>query len=443
MGVLRRPIITLILRVIAIALVGASALLGIQRAQVGNTWFDVFDEAAHFDYLLKLSDGSIPSWGSVYEQETLLIASCLGSPLVPSVPDCRITERPPSMSPPQGYNYEAQQPPLGYLVYLPGIWLSEGAAPAARLGLVRDIGGTVQLVLACALLLGLASQLRLGFWRTAVLSAVVLLAPTTVHAFSTVSNDPATMIAALVFAALLLLGRRFSPRVALLIGLAAGLILGATKAYLVLLPLGALAALVVLNVVIKNRNVAALRGLLRRSDALFLLAASGAALLLAVGFTVVQSVRGTVPSGVVLSALMGFSMSDAVNPNTVVSSVANLSNQWLGATNGLITSPQLFVVLNGVLLVLIGVAFARRPAQATVSSRFFATTWVIIILVFSIAWPVLLHFQGNFDFDTPARYGLMVLPLAALAVTEGIGRRSGARTAALRAETSGLTRRLP
>lgn len=423
MGVLRRPIITLILRVIAIALVGASALLGIQRAQVGNTWFDVFDEAAHFDYMLKLSDGSIPSWGSVYEQETLLIASCLGSPLVPSVPDCRVTDRPPSMSPPQGYNYEAQQPPLGYLVYLPGIWLSEGAEPAARLDLVRDIGGTVQLVLACALLLGLASQLRLGFWRTAVLSAVVLLAPTTVHAFSTVSNDPATLIAALVFAALLLLGRKSPPRVALLIGLAAGLILGATKAYLVLLPLGALAALVVLDVVIKNRNIAALRGLVRRSDALFLLAASGAALLLAVGFTVVQSVRGTVPSGVVLSALMGFSMSDSVNPNTVVSSVANLSNQWLGATNGLVTSPQLFTALNGGLLILVGLAFARRRHEGMTPSQFFATTWVIVILVFSVAWPVLLHFQGNFDFDTPARYGLMVLPLAALAIVDALGRR--------------------
>ncbi len=111
-----------------------------------------------------------------------------------------------------------------------------------------------------------------------------------------------------------------------------------------------------------------------------------------------------------------------INPNTVVSSVANLSNQWLGAGNGLVHSAQFFVAVNGLMMILVGVAFVRGKGANATNARFFATTWAIVILAFSIAWPILLHFQGHFDFDTPARYGLLLLPLSALAITEGVVR---------------------
>lgn len=423
-------------RLLGVLIIGSMALIGVQNEQAGHRWFDIFDEAAHFDYVLKLSHGDIPTWGSTYEQETMRIADCLGNAFTTPVLDCDVKEREPQNYPPNGYNYEAQQPPLAYLAYLPGLMLAGDREPGPTLNWVRDTGGTLQLLVGCALLFVIASQLRLGFWRTSLLSGIVLLAPMSVHAFSIVSNDAATTLASLAFLSLFLATRRRSTSAIVLLGAIAGLVLGATKTSAILLPAGFLAALLLLEAIRafrERRNSAPsilewLRTFLSRADVRFVLVALIVSLVLAVGFTLWQSARSSTPSSVVLSAVMGIlPLVDAVQPETVVSSVANLSNHWLGASNGLVTSSQFFVAVNAFVLVLIGVAFARSRESDGGRSRLLASAWAVIIGVFSLAWPVLLLLQGGFNFDTPQRYGLLILPVAAVAIAGSLGFGDGRR----------------
>lgn len=416
--------ILIVLRAIAVLGVTAAALLGVQRTQVALPTFSVLDEGAHFDYVLKLAGGSIPSWGSTYEQETMLIGDCLGDPLSTKPVDCAIKDRVAASFPAKGYSYEAQQPPLGYLFYVPGVWVSAGLGPAATLDEVRDVGGVLLLLAAAILLFAISSQLGLRFWRTVLLSSVVLLAPLSVYAFSTVSNDAGTLVVALAFVALFLTAARRGLRSALVWGGVAGLLLGATKSYNALLPMGMVAALLFLGWLVRNRSRAGFRAVFARSDMRFSLAAAVMSLLVTGAFTLWQSVRATVSSAQVLSALLGAPDNDVfINPKTVASSAANLANNWLGGANGLVLDGwTFFVVLNSVLLILLGVAFARPRSLVADRARLFATAWAFIVPAFAVAWPVLLFLQGHYDYDAPARYGLLILPLAAVAATEAVHR---------------------
>lgn len=434
---LRRPWVVVASRVLAVVIIALLALVGVQREQEGNRWFDIFDEAAHFDYVLKLTYGEIPSWGSTYEQRTMLIAECMGNALTNPILNCDIKERNPKGFPPDGYNYEAQQPPLGYLAYVPGLLLSGDRDPGATLNYVRDTGGTLLLVVTSAILFALATQMRLGFFRTTLLAGITLLAPMTIHAYSTVSNDPATVIATLIFASLLLAARGRGARVATILGLIAGLVVGGTKSSAILVPAAMLLALIGFEMFARLRSNVAGRqsaarwivALLRRTDVRFVLTSLIVSCVVTLAFTAWQSIRGSVPSGVVLHAVMGIlPLVDQVQISTIVSSVANLSNNWLGASNGLVSDPQLFVALNGLLLVLVGVAFVLPNDVKAPGSQLFATTWAIVVVVFSVAWPVLLLIQGHFNFDTPQRYGLLILPLAALAATDAVRRKGRDRS---------------
>ncbi|WP_345835423.1 hypothetical protein [Microbacterium sp. X-17] len=414
--------VLVILRIVAIFGVAAVALLGVQRDQVALPTFSVLDEAAHFDYVMKLAEGQIPAWGSTFEQETMLIADCLGDPLAAKPLDCAVRDRVPTSFPARGYSYEAQQPPLGYLFYLPGVWLSTGLSPAATLNEVRDVGGVLLVLVAGLLLFAISTQLGLRFWRTLLMSSIVLLAPLSIYAFATVSNDAATLIVSLAFISLLLAARPRGTRAAILLGAAAGVLLGATKPYTVLLPLGVLAAFLFLDWLIRNRTRAGFRALFRRSDVRFVLASAAASLIVTGAFTAWQAVRGSVSSAQVLSSLLGAPKGAFVNPKTVVSSIANLANNWVGGSNGLLSVSAAFVALNAVLLILLGVAFARQRSVVTDRARLFATAWAFIVPAFGVAWPLLLVLQGGYDYDAPARYGLLILPLAAVAATEAVRR---------------------
>lgn len=418
--VLRSPLIQSLARFTAAVLVGIVALLGTQYERAHNPQFDVFDEGAHFDYVSKLVEGHIPDWGSLYEQETLLIADCLGNALVSTQLDCSVRERVPEQFAPSGYSYEAQQPPLGYLVYLAGYSMSNDQPPAARLDFVRAFGGAITIGILVVLTGILAQLLALGFLRTTLMSIVVMLSPISLHAFSTVSNDAFTVVASLAFLVGLCVARRSSTKAVWFLGIVAGVVLGATKSYLVLIPAGVLLALFLIDCFDTRSLRTALRAITQRAMSLFSLLSAAVGVIVTVGFAAWQTVRSPATSSEVLSALLGFRPTvDHPRLSTMISSIANLSNAWLGTGTGLAQIvPQLFVTANAALLILIGVALARRLRDSM--ARMLAISWIVVVIAFGIGWPLLLFIQGGFDFDAPTRYALCLLPLAGAAVALGI-----------------------
>jgi hypothetical protein len=402
-------------------------LLGVQLSQAGNLRFDVFDEGAHFDYVEKLSAGDIPAWGDTYSQETMLVADCLNSENA----NCFKKSRDPNNFPPNGgYSYEAQQPPLGYVPFVLGELLYSGTAPAFHLNKVRDFGGTIFVGFAGALLLALSSRMKLKFVPTVVLFMSVLLAPISIHAFSTVNNDSATLVASIGFVLALTSASRASIRVALVLGVCLGLALALIKPFMILLPLGSIIAVGFFSLADVVQEKTSRRPATKRGVLVFALSATVASALTAGAFSLVQAKRSTVPAGQVLDSLLGFQPKVlSLQMDTIWSSFANLANQWVGVTNGLVTSQPFFTTLNLIFLLLLGgtaIRIGSRPTNATTEgglARLFFVNWIFTISLLGLGWPVLLFLQGNFNFDAPSRYGLLVLPLAATAISSSISAR--------------------
>jgi hypothetical protein len=425
-----RPLILLegFRRGVATAIVLVFCLWGVQLTQADNRQFDVMDEGAHFSYAITLSHRDVPKWGSKYTQEMMRVQDCLGSKADPGKIDCSARQRDPRAFPPQGYNYEAQQPPLGYVPYALGARLFAKAAPGDYLNDVRNFGGTILILLAGLVLWFISRRLDLGFWSTLVLGTVVLLSPVTIHALTFVTNDGATLVGAMAFTLFLLGSFAWTRRRAIVVGVGIGLALGLVKASMLLLPLGSVAAVA---------GYATFRLIRRRSRLVqevskpeFLFAASSfvSAGLAAAVFNSFQTSRALVDPAIVLESIMGvLPKVTSVQTDTIYSSIANLMNEWLNPSNGLIPHPPFFAAANSVFLVLLGLSawslLANRPGwgpELVDPSRVLALNWIITIMAFGISWPVLLFFQGGFNFDAPTRYGLLVLPLAAALIASGL-----------------------
>ena len=137
-----------------------------QRHEAG---FDILDEGAHYDYVVRLAHGDLPSPGDRYTQQTLRIISCVGEYGL-SPHGCAAKHRNPALVP-DGYSYEAaQQPPLAYLPYLLTI-RTDGSSQQA----LQDArwGGFIWSVVGAGLLVWVAWMLDLsllelvGVWPSA------------------------------------------------------------------------------------------------------------------------------------------------------------------------------------------------------------------------------------------------------------------------------------
>lgn len=386
--------------------------------------FDIFDEGAHYDYVLKLSNGEIPAWGSSYEQETLYILDCLGSTF--SEPgDCSSKNRDAKLFPPSGFNYEAQQPPLGYLPYLAFLDESSSATALENLNTIRRNSAIFWLGLTMTLVCCIIVASSMSYVTGLLFALLIFLNPTFIHAVATVNNDAAVVPAVLFwFLAEVLLraegvpkGLKFAVRVSV------GLVLGLVKGFLVLLPGSVL--LVGLVFVLRNQRGRSWLARLRLAavgQSYVVLASSMAAYLL---FLVYQASRGLVKSEVVLEALLGFSKTEFLNPVTYAQSVANVLATFRGSYAGEAVDFTISDLTTATFLILATVSAtieARRlPVQYahvgnfTVSQAPVLVGATVLVLV-SLAWPTVVYLQGHFDFAASPRYALMGLPIIAAGV---------------------------
>jgi hypothetical protein len=394
---------------ITLAAVSLSVALGGHRRH--DPALDVFDEGAHYAYVVALRSGHIPAWGDTLSRGDREFIDCLSEIPPPPVP-CGATPVAASEYAAKGYDYEAQQPPLGYLPFV--LTANPQAPPQAALAAARH-GGIVWVGISGFLLLVFAVLDELSLLALAALLGTCLLNPVFTYAAGTVNNDAAG-VAAGVVALLAWTLSKSHPRWGLGCGLVSGILIGLTKGLFVVVPF----ALVVAAVVSEYPVVSSLAGAwiaLKRNVCVVTM--FGAACLSYIGWTLFQNGRATVPSSTVLHAVLGFTHVATLQLGTIGSGVMHLFNLFqpyypLDAIN-VVWSIAVFGVILGTL-------FLPLAGPDALLVRGLSVGILAAILALAVGWPLLVYLQGHYNFAADARYAIPILPLAGYVVVKGCRR---------------------
>ena len=392
--------------VLAVGAVMLSTILGAR--QFHHPTFDAIDEQGHYDYVVYLSHGHVPRWGDPYSGATVHVLNCLG--IARTAPEPCIQNTLPNRYPPDGYSYEAQQPPVGYLVYVP--FLNTHASPSTALSDARR-GGVAWLGIAALLLLAMAWLADMTLLQVTLLLSVCLLSPLAVRAAAVVTNDSAALAAGAASLVVVQIGRlRRSTFVipALIVGLGVGL----TKAVILFVPAAiALGGLLTERWPVNRSSIGAIWR--RRGCELSLLAG---AFIGTLGFPIYQEARGEIPSKVVLKALLGGQITPRPRWSTLEISVSNIFTNLDPTSTGPIYGLWNLLLFGAVL----GLILNRRNSNSRALPALAVGT-IVSMVVLAIACPLLDYFQGHFNFATPTRYTLAFTPLLAYLAAKSL--RSG------------------
>lgn len=395
--------------VIAVAILLVSlAASSHQRHEAG---FDVFDEGAHYDYVLALEHGELPRSGTHVSQTTLRMLSCVGAYGI-KPQGCGVRYRDPVDYPAGGYSYEAvEQPPLAYLPYL----LTVQANGYSQSALVQARwGGFIWSVVAASLLVWIGWLADLSLLELCAVLAVCLLSPVQIHAMATVTDDSAAVTAgAAALATFLVARRRDAPMIAT--GLAVGLVVGFMKGLFVLAPFVLLVGVLIVD--IAARRLPARAEVWRRYGcplAMFVGAtfAYGAWLLLA-------DARAIVPVHTVLQALQGFSKTPYPRPSTMLTGLQD----ELSTLSAYLPAPLYWLWDFAVFGSLAGLILLRGPLGRP-ELRAMALAIFVGLAALAVAFPLLNFVEGHYDFAAPARYALPILPIVGVVAFRALRSRS-------------------
>lgn len=378
-----------------------------QRHEAG---FDVLDEGAHYDYVVHLAHGGVPRSGDLYTQQTLRIISCVGEYNV-APHGCAAKHRNPVTVPPDGYSYEAaQQPPLGYLPYLLTIQ-TDGSSQQA----LQDArwGGFAWSVVGAGLLVWVAWMLELSLIELAAVLAICLLSPVEIHSVATVTNDSAALPAGAAVVATYLLSRRLR-RPMIVTGLVVGLIVGLMKGLFLVAPLVVLLGVVFADVSQRRRPT--------RADIWMRYGCSAAMFVGAVvsyaAWFLIQDARATVPPSIVLHALEGSSITSHLRATTILVGIQNGLSDLIAYA----TAPLYWMWNLAIYGCLVGLLLLKGPV-GRVSQRAAALAVLVGIVVLGAGIPLLNFVLGHYDFYSPPRYALPLLPVIALVVVRTLRTR--------------------
>lgn len=401
---------------VTISILAASLLSysQVQRDSNATPHFDVYDEAAHFDYVLKLKENAIPAWGSQYDQLTLRIVDCLGT-FFTGPGDCSEKKRPVENYAPRGFNYEAQQPPIGYLPYV-FHKISSTDNPKDILMSLRLFGSKFWLILTALLLTFLFVMNPVKIMWVVFGAFAIFVNPTFVHAVATVNNDAAVVPVVLIWI-ITEQHLRFRKNARNIPGwilrVVVSIILGAVKGFLVLIPISYFLASGALKY-IRERRTPFDKSAFLSVFSFKSVAPSIAAVLTYLVFLGYQKVAEKVPSSEILESLLGFSKTDHLRATTILDSLSNLLSSQRGYYLGLPMDTSLGYLFSVLFFSLLLVkAFMELNSLGENRSGSFALTSLLLIISLSIAWPLVCFLQGGYDFSTPSRYALMVIPIIA------------------------------
>jgi hypothetical protein len=168
-----------------------------------NPKFSPIDEAAHFDYVDRVADGSIPRQGQRLLPSTLRELACRRT-------DLASLRAPPCDTPvlrydqfSATYQYEAQQPPTYYAITVPLRWAIEKLGMDDKLRATRT-AGIVWLVVGLLLLWAAGRVMAIDPLPLGAGLLLIAVSPVVIYGTATVTNDvsavPAAGLIALVAA---------------------------------------------------------------------------------------------------------------------------------------------------------------------------------------------------------------------------------------------------
>lgn len=416
-------------QLLVIVLIGIATFSLAQFDQKFGSKNDGYDEPQHLDYVLKLSSFEIPHWGSQLDQPALAVWECSRSKHPPGACDDKI--RNPEDFHASGYNFEAQQPPLGYVAYLPGAAVvTLDGDPMQFRDQMRDAGASVSIFIASMLLLVVSRINRLKLVETTVMAAVVMFAPISVHAFSTISNDAACLLAGLVYLAGASYVEKYPGARAtkvVFLGALVGLVLALTKSFLILIPAISLVALALTTLNLRDGSLKDVFHRLWRSRlAHFGITAFAVSTVVTGVFSVYQKIRTTVESSIVLEEFLRFGgRVDHVSVKNTMASVVNMFSPWADSIPTIYPRTELWDIVNAIALAIFVIGFAlllllrqqERPLE--LHSYVF---WLIGSVTFAVAWNVLMYVLGEFNFAASPRYGTGLIPFFGLTLALAISR---------------------
>ncbi len=372
---------------------------------------DIFDEGAHYAYVVALRSGHLPAWGDTVTLQEREMADCLLSAARPPA-RCGSRPAPPSLYPAAGYDYEAQQPPLGYLPYV--LTANPQASPDAAIADARR-GGIIWIGVSAVLLLVLGVVEDFSLLALGALLCTCLLNPVFTYATATVNNDAAGVAAGTVAVIAWSWSKR-RPQWSLWLGATSGVLIGLTKGQYVAVPL----AFVIAAVVQEGRHVVTrqdIKEVLRRH--LCVLTMLIATVVVFGAFTYLQDVRAIVPPSTVLNALEGFSRVATLQPSTLSQGIAN------GLT---LFQPyyafDAFNVVWGVCVfgALAGFWFFQIPEE--VARRVRGLSLGILVGIFGVALgsTLFIFLQGHYNLPWSTRFEICMLPLIGYVIIRGCRR---------------------
>jgi hypothetical protein len=367
---------------------------------VRHPTFSRLDEPAHSDYLRRIEDGEVPRVGDKMLEQTVEDIQCRTVQGNRNAP-CGLPSYSTELLGANGYQYEAQQPPLYYVI-------TALLRQPARIGPADDFVTTARLTgvawLSAGLLVFFAACRRLGcrWWPTTLVTLLLGIGPGVVYQTATINNDAAAILtgslALLMFATLR--ERVAAWPLVLWSAVAVGLVL--VKPTGVISIAAAAAGLIV--------DAAADRRLTRRTFAAFLVPlAAGLATYLSWG--AVRDHRATVDYDVVLDALLSFKMVDHLPLSDVGAALTRLLGAY--APGALPISPAyvgsaatvLMIFFTAAGLASLWIARGGEPAQRL------ATVALLALVVGGPAFTVLFYVDYSVEGGPTSRYGLSLLPL--------------------------------
>jgi hypothetical protein len=385
---------------VAVALPAVMVLFVIWR----NPEFSVLDEAAHSDYLRRIEQGEVPRVGDKLLEATVRDVQCRTVQGRTNAP-CGLPSYEPEIMGAEGYQYEAQQPPLYYVV-------TAGLRQVARIGPADDFVTTGRITgaawLSAGLLVFVAACRRLGcrWWPTLVVTSLLAIGPGVLYQSATINNDAAAMLtgslALLMFARL---RERVSVGGVAIWSVASVLLVFVKPTGVVAIAAGCLALLLdgwIERRLSPKRVVAYLVPLLAG------LAAYGA-------WGQIREARATVDYDVVLESLLSFKQIDNFPLDNVSSTITRLLGAY--GSGGIPIAPTYvsepaFVAFLALAAAAAAALWLRRGGGA---AQRVGSIGLLAMLVGGPAFTVLFFWDYSIEGGPSSRYGLSLLPLVAAA----------------------------
>jgi hypothetical protein len=364
--------------------------------------FSVLDEPVHSDYLRRIEQGEVPRVGDKLLEASVRDVQCRTVQGRVNAP-CGLPRYEPEIMGADGYQYEAQQPPVYYAV-------TAVLRQVVRVGPADDFVTTARLTgaawLSAGLLVFWAGCRRLGcrWWPTATLALLLAIGPGVVYQSATINNDAAAILTGST-ALLMVASLRERPH-----GWAVAGWCAAAVALVLVKPTGVVAigagcAAVLLDAAIDRRLT------WRRALAVSLPVLVG--LVAYVGWSEVREARATVDYDIVLEALLSFKMTEDFPLDDVSANITRLVGAY--GSGGVPISPPFVASPAGLVMTAVMAAgfvslWAPRGGEAAQRAGSVA---LVTLLVGGPAFTLLFYLDYSVEGGPAARYGLSLLPLLA------------------------------